>query len=137
MYIAGLGATGASDTTKKKPAKKGVGGFSDLLSASEVEESSTSGTSSVSSTSQLLFMQEVDDEEFQKKQAVTQGFDALKYLDNIRMGLLCGTLSKDALIGLESVIEKFRKNFSDPQLSNILDEIELRAKVEIAKLIRN
>lgn len=137
MYITGTNALGASDALKKKTAKKNAGGFSELLSESEIEESQTAGTSSISSTSSLLFMQEVGDEEAHKKEAVTQGFDAIKYLDNIRMGLLLGTISKDNLIGLESLLQKFRKNFSDPQLSNILDEIELRAKVEIAKLTRN
>lgn len=137
MYIIGAGAASGAEQLKKKTAKKGVGGFSELLSDSEIEEAQTASSAGVSSTSSLLFMQEVSDDEYQRKEAVNKGFDALKYLDNIRIGLLCGTLSKDTIMGLERLLQNFRKNFNDPQLSNIIDEIELRARVEIAKLERN
>jgi hypothetical protein len=133
MYISGLGVI-EKNREKKKSAKTSAGGFSELISDTQIEESGAANTPAVSSTSSLFFLQEVGDEAKQKKEAVAQGFDAIKYLDDIRAGLLMGTLSKDTIAGLETILERFRKNFSDPKLSEIIDEIELRAKVEIAKL---
>jgi len=136
MYINGLGAIDKS-REKKKAYQKGASGFSELVSNSDVEDSQASNAPAVSGTSSLFFLQEVGDDGPQKKGVVKRGFDVIKYLDNIRVGLLCGTLSKDTIIGLEPLLEKFKKNFSDPKLSQIIDEIDLRAKVEIAKLNRN
>lgn len=137
MYITGTTPSGESKVISKKAIKPGSGGFSGLLSSGDVEEASTHTTSGVSSLNSLLFMQEVGDEEYQRKEAVKHGFDVLKYLDNIRINLLCGTLSKETIFGLDSVLQKIRKNFNDPHLSKIIDEIELRAMVEIAKLESN
>lgn len=138
MYITNIGSTGESKALSKKPVKPGAGGFSGLLSSGDVEESPASVASSINGINQLLFLQEVDaDEQHQRKEAVKSGFDVLKYLDNIRLNLLCGTLSKETISGLSALLQRVRKNFSDPLLSQILDEIELRAMVELAKLESN
>lgn len=137
MYVTTIGAVGDSKLIKKKAAKAGGSGFSELISSGDAEEASPAGTASVSSASQLFFLQEVDNEDQHKKEAVSQGFDALKYLDNIRNGLLLGTLSRGTIMGLDSLLQKFKKNFSDPHLTQVIEEIELRARVEIAKLERD
>ena len=135
MYITGTGLIDKSQL-KKKATKTGASGFSELLSDSEIEEVQTSPTTSINSANQLLFMQEVDDKESLRREAVNHAFDAIKYLDTIKMGLLTGALSKDMLLNLEASLQRMKRNFNDPHLSEIIDEIELRAKVEIAKLER-
>jgi hypothetical protein len=58
----------------------------------------------------------------------------LNRLDQIRLGLLRGDLS---LIDLQSLVRSLaerRREGGDPRLIAIVDEIELRAKVELAKL---
>jgi hypothetical protein len=136
MYITGLGVIDKS-REKKKAAKTGAAGFSELVSNSEIEDAQLASTPAVGSTSSLFFLQEIGDDAQQRREFVTQGFDALKYLDSIKIGLLYGTLSRDTLISLESLLGRFKKNFPDPKLSQVIEEIELRAKVEIAKLDRN
>ena len=60
--------------------------------------------------------------------------DILDKLDELRVGLLMGSISRDRLESLDRLVQEHRGQVSDPRLSEILDEIELRARVELAKL---
>jgi len=52
----------------------------------------------------------------------------------VRLGLLAGTIPTDRLGTLLSAVKAQRDQTDDPRLEQILDEIELRAAVELAKL---
>jgi hypothetical protein len=60
----------------------------------------------------------------------------LDHLDEIRMGLLLGTIPVARLEQLAQLVRAKREQIDDPKLLGILDEIELRAAVELAKLSR-
>jgi len=60
--------------------------------------------------------------------------DILNRLEEIRIGLLEGSISRNRLEALDQVVREHREQVSDPRLAEILDEIELRARVELAKL---
>jgi hypothetical protein len=60
--------------------------------------------------------------------------DLLDRLDAIRVGILTGRLSRDKLEGIVARLEARRESAGDPRLTALIDEIELRAKVELAKL---
>jgi hypothetical protein len=60
----------------------------------------------------------------------------LDRLDEIRHGLLTGTLSRARLGELNDLVREQRGAVGDPGLAQVLDEIELRARVELAKLDR-
>ncbi|MDA1090901.1 MAG: hypothetical protein O3A85_11400 [Proteobacteria bacterium] len=64
------------------------------------------------------------------------GNDLLSHLDGLRMAILDGVLSKDKLTELAHNLRQKRQNSDDPRLNEIIDEIELRAEVEVAKLTR-
>lgn len=68
--------------------------------------------------------------------APRRGFDLLDRLDEIRMGLLMGTIPTDRLNNLLRLVRGSRDGAMDPKLNAILDDIELRAMVELAKLGR-
>ena len=51
-------------------------------------------------------------------------------------GLLLGTIPMSKLEQLAQLIRAKREQIDDPKLLEILDEIELRAAVELAKLSR-
>ena len=57
----------------------------------------------------------------------------LDILDDIKLALLAGQLPKSKLSRLLSVVERQQGIFSDPRLKDVLDQIELRARVELAK----
>lgn len=137
MQVTTIGTNIDGIKSKKKTNKSLGSNFSGLIDDLDNESTAASGSSSVSATNPLIFLQEVGDEEKERREAVEQGFDALKYLENIRNGLLSGALSRDTIIGLESLLDKFKKNFSNTNLQQVIEEIEVRAKVELAKLERD
>jgi len=58
----------------------------------------------------------------------------LERLEDIRVGMLTGYVSKDRLEDLVRLVNDKRPGAVDGRLRDVLDEIELRAKVELAKL---
>ena len=61
------------------------------------------------------------------------GFDTLDRLEQIRTDLLLGAIPKERLISLAQMVSERRQHAEDPQLNELLDDIELRVRVEIAK----
>lgn len=83
----------------------------------------------------LVALQEVPDATRQAKPPEQKhAEDLLDRLDQIRLGLLRGTLSRIDLQALVLQLAERRRETGDSRLIAIVDEIELRAKVELAKL---
>jgi hypothetical protein len=55
-------------------------------------------------------------------------------LDRIRDGLLSGGIPRATLYRLAAALNRRQECFVEPQLQAVLDEIDLRARVELAKL---
>lgn len=70
-----------------------------------------------------------------KKKAVRRGQSLLDTLDDIKADLLVGRVSLDRLDGLSTMLGEMRER-SLPGLDAVLDEIELRVRVELAKFGR-
>lgn len=60
----------------------------------------------------------------------------IDHLEEIRMGLLLGTIPIAKLEQLAQLVRSKREQTDDPTLLALLDEVELRAAVELAKLSR-
>lgn len=88
----------------------------------------------VGSAGGLLGAQEVSEEELKRRRAVRQGKLTLEALSNLRDALLIGSLPLSTLRQLEQMVAEERGTTTDPALNAILDDIELRAAVEMAKL---
>ena len=87
----------------------------------------------------ILAVQEVPDATDGRSKGVLlrYGDELLESLDEIRLAILSGTISKDRLAGLAQRLREKRQTCDDPRLNDIIDEIELRAEVEVAKLTRD
>jgi hypothetical protein len=72
----------------------------------------------------------------ERKRRAQRGADILDKLEDIRRGLLMGSIPKDQLANLAHSMREKRERGADPVISRLLDEIELRAEVELAKLSR-
>lgn len=97
--------------------------------------SGVSAGQSLGSVDALLAAQSVDTVDDQgKRQAVQRGEDILDRLEEIRHALLGGTLSVQQVQNLAALVRSKRAMIADPRMREVLDEIELRAEVEIAKL---
>ncbi len=116
---------------------KGVSGdeFASQLAAG-AEPAAQGGTSAVDVLDGVLAIQEVADKGEERRNARAHGEDVLQGLEQIRLGLLAGRIPVHQLNELVRVARGHRPEFTDPRLGEILDEIELRAAVELAKLGR-
>lgn len=91
------------------------------------------GLSGVSGISALLGIQEVDDATQRASKGKKRASQLLEQLDDVRMGLITGVLSKDQLVRLSNMVQSEKQSVEDPRLAEILDDIDLRARVELAK----
>jgi len=81
----------------------------------------------------LFALQEVPDATTGRKRALARGTKLLDRLDDLRVGLLLGHISRDKLSELAQLAREGSQGLDDPELREILEEIELRAAVELAK----
>lgn len=70
-----------------------------------------------------------------KKKALRRGRSLLDALDEIKADLLIGQVSGERLDALGAMLSELRER-SEPALDAVLDDIELRVRVELAKLGR-
>jgi len=119
----------------KRAAKTGASGstsFSKQLGESE-ETGATGSISAASGISGILGVQEVDDALAHAAKGKMRAEDILNRLDDLRLELLSGGLSRDKLLQLTRIVNARRAQITDPRLTEILDAIDLRAQVELAK----
>ncbi len=111
------------------------GQFTDHLVTGEAGAPTGNSNSStpVSAVDSLLVLQEVHDATSGTSRAKLRAQDLLDHLDEVRHGLLAGALSRQMLEQLARIARSERQSVDDPRLQELLDEIELRAAVELAK----
>ena len=81
----------------------------------------------------LLALQEVPDPTLARRKAVRRGRILLDGLDELKANLLLGAVAGDSLQRLAATIAEAR-DASLPGLDALVADIELRARVELAKL---
>jgi hypothetical protein len=81
----------------------------------------------------LLIAQELPDALAGRRRAVQRGNALLDRLEELRLGLLTGMLPRERLEELAQLAKSARDTVDDPRLGGILDEIDLRVAVELAK----
>jgi hypothetical protein len=80
----------------------------------------------------LLALQAVEDPLLRKRKLVRRGTQLLDTLEEMKTDLLAGRVSESRLNQLMAVLGQAREK-SDPRLDALIDDIELRARVELAK----
>ena len=81
----------------------------------------------------VLSLQEVDDALARASKGKLRAQDILDRLDDLRLELLSGTLTREKLLRLAQIVNSRRLEVTDPRLAEVLAEIDLRAQVELAK----
>lgn len=135
--IGGASAAGPASKTAKTTRTSGSGFAESLASLDQAEE--TQGVESpaaVGGIAALIATQQVGDalDREAKKRLVDYGNDLLDKLEELRHGLLLGSIPKDRLIAMAQMVRSRRDHIPDPHLAELLNEIELRVEVELAKL---
>ena len=106
----------------------------DSLLISEQKIDPVASTNRISSVDAVVGMQEITDDNKDERGAKNRANLILNKLEDIRMGLLLGEIPKSNLEELSKVLRVARENSVDSKLLEIIDDIELRAKIELAKL---
>jgi Class II flagellar assembly regulator len=82
----------------------------------------------------LIALQSEDGPVGRRKRAFKRGRMVLDAPEDLKHGLLAGTLAPATLARLKSVATELKDASDEPGLDAVLAEIELRVEVEIAKL---
>ncbi len=139
MKIEGSGALRGSAGAKKTGRSGGVGSSDFARRLSESEEAGSGGAAGVSGLSgasaldALLALQQVEDATSGPSRAKQRAEDLLDKLDELKIYLLAGGIPQEKLGDLSRMVQSQREQVEDPQLVALLDEIDLRAQVELAK----
>lgn len=129
----------STGTAKTKRTSSGESFSAYLNRASTAEEDApVSIAGSLSGADVLLTAQMIteDDEEELRKKNLQRGKKLIEKLEEIRDGLLIGSLSKERLIEIARYVREQPFPAADSQIQEILAEIELRVEVELAKLTK-
>ncbi|MEE3627179.1 flagellar assembly protein FliX [Nitrospirillum sp. BR 11752] len=134
MKIEGPGSSLPTSQTRKTQ-RAGGDSFRTHVSESDGDESakSVTGAQTAMAITPLLALQEVDDALNAKRKARQRAETLLDKLEELRLGLLAGTFPRERLQELVRMVQSRRDTVSDPRLQEVLDEIDLRAQVELAK----
>ncbi|MDO8605312.1 MAG: flagellar assembly protein FliX [Phaeospirillum sp.] len=142
MKISGVGSKGAASGARKAEKTDSKGEFKAALIESMdavAGPHAVEAPAAVGSIDALLMIQQVDSstEREARRRLVRRGEELLDGLEDLRHGLLMGEIPKDKMIALAQSVRSRRENCGDPRLGALLDEIELRVEVELAKLSRD
>ena len=92
------------------------------------------GGGPIAAVETILALQGIEDTADQRSRGLAHADELLKLLDEVRDGLLAGGIPRRTLSRMAHAIAKRKESFADEKLQGVLDEIELRARVELAKL---
>jgi len=91
----------------------------------------------VRSVDALLALQEVEDSTSNQARARQRAERLIDHLRGIQLDLLEGRMSRDRLEEIQETVQERRESSDDPRLDALLNDIETRAAVELAKYQRD
>lgn len=122
-------------TVQGKGSKKKTGSGGGFLIGNDGDAQaavSTSSAASLSGIDALLSLQEMTVQPDDRDAAMARGNSMLDLLDELKADLLAGVIDPSRLESMAAALED-RPVSSNAGLESVIDEIELRVKVELAK----
>ncbi len=135
MKVAGTSGAAATGGASKAAKASGEGfAVSDARSPREAAPAhAASGVGAVGSLGALLALQETPGPLERRKRALRRGGRLLDVLDEVKLSLLGGEDPGHALRQLSAALREARDGTEDAGLDAVLDHIDTRAAVELAK----
>ncbi|WP_417689756.1 flagellar assembly protein FliX [Roseibium sp.] len=127
--------SGVQGKSSKKRTGSDDSSFAPDMGSEAASAPATSMSSGIHGMDALLALQEVGEDPGRKRKAARYGHALLDGLESIRTDLLGGEVSEDRLEALAREVSG-QVESGDPEVDAVLREIELRVKVELAKLGR-
>jgi hypothetical protein len=137
MKVGGPSGVGSAQASSGRGAGPAAGGFS-VASPDGAQETAAStrlaSTLGIGSIDALLALQEVGGPTERRRKAVRRAGVILDVLDDLKIAVLDGGIAPATLGRLIEAVRQERARTGDTRLEDVLDEIETRAEVEMAKL---
>jgi hypothetical protein len=130
---------GPNGTTLGSPAsstrRTNSSGFSLPQDATSTSESRAAmAPKAAANIDALLALQGIEEDPTERRRrSVQRGKGALDVLDDLKIGLLSGSLDTVTVTRLRDAAANLKSSSGDPGLDAVLSEIELRVEVELAK----
>lgn len=137
MKIEGPGRAQGPDKSKKSGKTSQAGGrFGDFVASAPQTAAPAASTHSIAHVDTLLAVQAAEDpaQGASRKRMRQRAGVILEELDTLRMAMLTGDLTVGHMIDVADVVASHREKITDPALTALMDEIDLRAQVELAKM---
>lgn len=138
MKIDGPKSAQGASKSKKSGASGDAGDvdFSQYVKDAGAGAQGASATQSIAQLDALLAVQETEDstQKPAKKRMQQRSHTILDKLESIRIRMLSGNLTVGHMVDVADVVATHREKIDDPRLVSIMDEIDLRAQVELAKM---
>jgi len=137
MDVSRISRTGPASPVGKSSGAKNAGGsnFSSLLAVEETEGAApVAPMGAVGGVGALLMAQEAGDAMEGRRKNKERAAQMLDKMEQLRLSILEGRVPGAQLRALNQMVAQERTQMDDPALHQILDDIELRLAVELAKL---
>jgi hypothetical protein len=136
MKVTGTSGPNSAAGARSGPAQSAAPGFSISTPATSGPAGVTAAGSvnAVTTLDALMALQEVGGPLERRRRAVRRADTILDALEGLKIDLLEGALKPSVLEGLARAVREQRSMTDDPQLEGLLDQVETRAAVELAKL---
>jgi len=130
-----VGPNGVSTPASTRPTRSPSGFSLGQTAATPAPAATTASaaTGGVSDVSALMALQGVEGPLEKRRRAIRRGSGLLDRLDEIKLALLNGDADEGALDRLARSLREERADDDDKDLGALLDQIDLRASVELAK----
>jgi hypothetical protein len=132
MEIKGPGRVGTA-SIRRKTSSSSDSSFT-VSDPAESHGAIVAGPGPIAALDSILMLQGMDDSTDGRAKGQAHGEQLLNLLDAVRDGLLAGGIPRSTLNKLAVAVTRRHDIFADPRLQDVLDQIELRAHVELAKL---
>jgi hypothetical protein len=128
------GPNGTTVATAPPPARRASSGTFALSDAEPPQaQSAALALRTLGGIDALIALQGIEEPPERRRRAVKQGRRALDALDELKLGLLAGSLDQGTLLRLKSLATDLKDGSGDEKLDAVLAEIDLRVAVELAK----
>ena len=128
-------SSGRVEASGVRRVNKGTGGSDSTFSVGASDaRAAVAAPGPLTALDSILTLQGMDDSMSGRSKGLQHGEHLLDMLDQVRDGLLAGGIPRSTLNRLAVAVGRRHDNFADPKLQDVLDQIELRAHVELAKL---
>jgi hypothetical protein len=128
------GPNGTALATSPAAARRPSGGTFTVSEGNSAQpQTATVALRTLGGIDALIALQGIEDPLERRRRVIKHGRRALDALDEVKLGLLAGTLDQGTMLRLKSVAADLKEGSGDERLDSVLAEIDLRVEVELAK----